>query len=252
LTDVFGPEVHALAVFDDGSGPVLWVGGDFMRAGGLTSPGVARWDGASWSAAGHGGFSEVKAFCAFDDGSGLSLYAAGALWIGSGATQTYGIVRWNGSGWSEVGGGLGGPERSANALAVFDDGSGPALYDGGAFSLAGGVPAARIARWDGSSWSALGAGVNSTVNALAVFNDGNGPALFAGGDFTVAGGVAANHVAKWRRSHWAPLGSGTSDPIFALRTFDDGGGAALYAGGSFGSAFDSGDSYLAKWGCSGP
>ena len=68
------------------------------------------------------------------------------------------------------------------------------LYAGGGFTTAGGVSANRIAKWDGSSWSALGSGMNSTVNALAVDASGN---LYAGGYFTTAGGVSANYIAKW-------------------------------------------------------
>ena len=60
----------------------------------------------------------------------------------------------------------------------------------------------RVARWDGTAWSALsgpsGTGVDGPVNALAVFDDGTGPALYAGGDFTTAGGVASDNVAAWR------------------------------------------------------
>jgi hypothetical protein len=59
-----------------------------------------------------------------------------------------------------------------NALIVFDDGTGPALYAGGAFTTAGGVSANRIAKWNGSTstWSALGGGIwNSAVFSLAVF-----------------------------------------------------------------------------------
>ena len=57
------------------------------------------------------------------------------------------------------------------ALTVFDDGSGPALYAGGRFTTAGGLPANNIARWSGSSWSALGAGVNLGVSALTVLDE---------------------------------------------------------------------------------
>ncbi|HTE05015.1 MAG TPA: hypothetical protein VK824_02385 [Planctomycetota bacterium] len=56
-----------------------------------------------------------------------------------------------------------------NALAVFDDGGGPALYAGGAFISAGGVAANSIAKWNGTLWSALGSGVNGDVSALTVF-----------------------------------------------------------------------------------
>src|SRR5690606_27287296 len=61
----------------------------------------------------------------------------------------------------------------------------------------GGEPASNIARWDGESWSAVGAGMNERVRALAVFDDGAGPALYAGGEFTEAGGVTALRTAKW-------------------------------------------------------
>ena len=67
------------------------------------------------------------------------------------------------------------------ALTVFDDGSGPALIVAGNFLNAGSVAASRIAKWDGSSWTALGAGLDGFVFALVVFDDGNGPALIAGG-----------------------------------------------------------------------
>ena len=71
-----------------------------------------------------------------------------------------------------------GVNQEVLALAVYDDGSGPALYAGGGFSTAGGVVVHHIARWDGVRWSALGSGMNkSWVEALAVYDDGNGPAL---------------------------------------------------------------------------
>jgi hypothetical protein len=143
-----------------------------------------------------------------------------------------------------------------SALAVFDDGGGPALYAGGAFTSAGGATRNRIAKWNGSSWSALGSGMGPAapliyVRDLAVYDDGSGPALHAGGSFTSAGGVAANHMAKWDGTTWSALGSGMDGTVTSLTVFDDGGGEALYAGGFFTSAFDSGDSYLAKWGCDG-
>jgi hypothetical protein len=49
--------------------------------------------------------------------------------------------------WSSVGGGT---NFVATALKVFNDGAGPALYVGGAFTTTGGVLANRIAKWDGT------------------------------------------------------------------------------------------------------
>lgn len=53
-----------------------------------------------------------------------------------------------------------GTSGNVSALAVFDDGTGPALYAGGGFARAGGVSANYIAKWDGQSWSALGSGMS--------------------------------------------------------------------------------------------
>jgi hypothetical protein len=70
--------VHALVVFDDGSGagPALYAGGGFNTAGGQSASKIARWDGQSWSALGGGATSnQVFALAAFDDGAGLALFA---------------------------------------------------------------------------------------------------------------------------------------------------------------------------------
>ena len=60
-----------------------------------------------------------------------------------------------------------GPDDVVYSQAVFDDGTGPALYVGGLFNATGGAPGQFIARWNGSSWSALGAGMDQRVSAMA-------------------------------------------------------------------------------------
>jgi len=69
------------------------------------------------------------------------------------------------------------------------------------------VPANNIARWDGSSWSALGSGIGdpnsyNQISALAVSDTGE---LFAGGSFSKAGGVNVNNLAKWDGHNWSAL-----------------------------------------------
>src|SRR4051794_12335792 len=66
--------------------------------------------------------------------------------------------------WSSLGPA---PGPNTPVLASVVDASGN-LYIGGNFTAVGGVAAAYIAKWDGSSWSALGAGLNAYVDALAV------------------------------------------------------------------------------------
>jgi hypothetical protein len=142
--------------------------------------------------------------------------------------------------------------NTVQSRAVYDDGVGSALYAGGTFTGAGGVPASRIAKWDGSSWSALGSGTSQEVRALTVHDDGGGAALFAGGIFFTAGGMTVNRIAKWDGASWSALGSGIVGSVEALAVYDGGGSSALYAGGEFTSAPDSGDSCLAKWGTTAP
>jgi hypothetical protein len=244
------PVVHALAVFDDGGGPALYAGGGFASAGSVVAKSIARWNGSSWSAVGGGSSgATVYALGVFDDGGGPALYAGGDIATAGGVVANS-IARWDGSSWSALGSGLTGGGKNVLALAGFDDGGGPALYAGGNIGSAGGVTAAGIAKWDGSTWAALGSGLNNAVYSLAVFDDGGGPALHAAGLFTSAGGVMASHIAKWDGSTWAALGSGlggSSSNVLALAVFDDGGGPALYAGGTFTTAGGVAANHIAEW-----
>src|SRR5206468_3010042 len=83
-------------------------------------------------------------------------------------------------------------------------------------------------KWNGSSWSALGSGMDSTVFALAV----SGSNVYAGGVFTTAGGGAAHYIAKWNGSSWSALGSGLNGTVVAVAAS----GSDMYAGGAFTTA----------------
>ena len=245
------PAVNSLAVFDDGSGPALYVGGSFSSAGVVSASNVARWNGTSWSALGTGTDDAVLSLAAFDDGSGPAL-SAGGEFTTAGGVATSCIGKWNGTSWSALGSGMtegGALGTSVKALAIFDDGGGSALYAGGAYTKAGGATALHIAKWNGSSWSAVGPGLDKQVWALMVFDDGRGPALYAGGSFTTNGSIALSSIARWNGTLWSALGGGTDVGVNALAVFDDGSGSALYAGGSF-TTSPGGDGHLAKWGCS--
>jgi hypothetical protein len=188
--------VHALAV----SGSDLYAGGSFTTAGGGAANGIAKWDGSSWSALGWGSGmnADVLALAV----SGTNLYAGGYFTTAGGTAANY-IAKWNGSSWSALGSGMGTAQwwyPWVSALAV----SGTNLYAGGHFTTTGGTAANSVAKWDGSSWSALGSGMNDGVLALAV----SGGDVYAGGYFTTAGGAAANYIAKWDGRSWSALGSG--------------------------------------------
>lgn len=252
-------EAQALAVFDDGSGPALYVGGGFSEAGGVEVNRIARWDGENFSplmASGAVGVSSrVDALKVFDDGSGPKLYAGGFFTV-AGNVPANRIARWDGTAWEPLQGLVADGLNSApSSLEVFDDGTGPAIYAGGTFTSAGGVVANRIAKWDGQNWSALagpnGNGLNDRVESMAVFDDGSGPALYVCGRFTEAGGIPAEGIARWDGQAWSAVEgisvSGFSQTIEALTVFDDGDGPALYAGGRFDAAGGMPANGMAKW-----
>jgi hypothetical protein len=112
---------------------------------------------------------------------------------------------------------------------------------GGEFTTAGGVAANRIARWNGSSWSALGSGMNGSVTALTVLPNGD---LVAGGSFTSAGGVAANRIARWSGSNWSALGSGMDSIVTALAMLPTG---TLAVGGEFRGANGQVSAFFARY-----
>jgi hypothetical protein len=219
--------VTALASLD-GS---LYVGGDFSRAGGLTSLNIARWDAATgWTAlrpTGPGvGTYAIRDMIIFDG----ELVVAGDFDWGFGMKN---IARWDGSTWQPLWAGLSG---RVSALAIYDG----ALIAGGSFTNADGVPVSFIARWDGTSWSALGSGLSSTVEALAVY-DGE---LVATGSFLSAGGTAVSRIAAWDGTTWHGLGTGLSG-IRGLTLLVQ--GTDLYVGGQFFAAGGTQTPNVARW-----
>lgn len=250
LNDVGSPSptVSALAV----SGNDLYVVGEFRTA--MNSNGspivvnrIAKWDGNNWSALGSG-FNDSAYSVAT---SGREVYVGGYFTVatnsGGMAVPVSRVARWNGTSWSPLNGGLNG---TVSALASV----GPSLYAGGYFLVAtnaGGatIPVNRIAKWDGTNWSALGVGLNNSVSALAV----SGSNIFAGGRFTMAtnsGGAAvtANRIAKWDGNSWSALGLGVNTTVLGLAAA----GSNVYAGGLFITATNSGGgpvtvNYIAKW-----
>jgi len=231
--------VRALAI---GSG-ILYAGGEFTEAAGITATRVASWNGSGWAALGTG----VRSETGFAPAVHAAIIWNGNLVIGGsfkyvGGATAHRIAIWNGSSWSAPGNdstlGLNG---TVHALAVHDS----ELYVGGTFSATtGGTPLAKIAKWNGSSWSQLGSGMgDGQVYALAV----HAGALHAGGSFTVAGGVTAGKVAKWDGSNWTSLGSGgangVNDVVYALCSYNN----SLFVGGGFTQAGGANAARLARW-----
>jgi hypothetical protein len=176
----------------------LYVGGSFTTAGGLASPRLARWNGA-WQVITGGANGDINAMVTFDPGTGQQLYIGGLFTMVNGVSANR-VARFDGTTWNALGTGLG---SLCYGLAGYDDGTGggPALYATGAFTTAGGNAVNRIAKFDGTNWSALGSGLNtggSPGRSLCVYNTPYGNALFVGGGFTdVGASIPSPNVAIW-------------------------------------------------------
>ena len=228
--------VTCLVALPDGT---LVAGGSFTMAGGVSANGIARWDGSNWTALGAGvSGGSVHALAILPNGD---LVACGSFTM-AGAVAASRIARWDGTAWSPLGVGLsvglgGGTSAWALALAAMPDGD---LVVGGNFTMAGGMPANCIARWDGSNWSPLGLGTNRSVVSLATLPNGD---LVAGGAFTMAGGNPADYLARWNGGSWSPLGGQMDDWVLTLASLPNGN---LAVGGAFVVVDDEVTAYVAQ------
>jgi hypothetical protein len=143
-------------------------------------------------------------------------------------------------GWDRVGHGSTTSTPSLNGkVSALNTQRAGYLYAGGTFTNAGGIASADlIAKWSGSTWSAIGStpltnAVGAEVRAIAY--DTVSGKVYAGGTFLNAGGNAsADFLAVWDGVSWQPACTSPTRPAFtgnvdALQII----GPTLYVGGEF-------------------
>ena len=143
----FERPAYATVVFDDGTGPALYAGGNFQEAGSAPASLVAKWSGYKWQPVGTGlgpaagNYKYVTTLAVHDDdGPGPhppALYASGNF-----TEPGPGIAKWDGSSWSTIGRGLVGAGLALGASA--SQGS-PSLFVGGQFTAMDGQVAPGLA-----------------------------------------------------------------------------------------------------------
>ncbi len=230
---VAGGSAHAIAV--DGQGNV-YVGGVFNRAvnsdgSEVVAENIAKWNQATgkWEALGRGVDDDVFAI-AIDNSN--NVYVGGNLTRGfnpDGATVfIWRVGKWNAaqSVWEPLGEGVFGP-GSTNVMALAIDANGD-VFAGGDFAgvynpgrIA--VNASAIARWNGTSWSALGQNLTGSstlrplVTQIVVDNTNR---VYVGGAIGTAinadGSTVAGPVVYWDGARWLSISSG-----LALQSIND-------------------------------
>jgi hypothetical protein len=224
------PYVFAIAI----NGSDVYVGGSFNQAGGVPVNNIARWDNLNhhWYALGPGVNNRVQALVIH----GSCLYVGGYFNF-AGSVQADELACWNLTShtWSPISSAITMEVISPSVYALAVDASGN-LIVGGQFNSVGGVAARNVARFNGVTWSALGAGLGtsaSSVYALAA----SGADVYAGGDFT-GPCFPCSYVAHWTGSAWVGVGlgmSGGSSPNVRSIVIN---GSNIFVGGDFTTVTD--------------
>jgi hypothetical protein len=171
--------------------------------GRLSTTTLMRWTGSGWQSVGGTILGEVWSLFADSPASGPGVvYVCGPA-FGFGSVTTYGLAVWNGTQYSALGGAPIPYPSAPQRLAIYDEGSGPRLFTGGLPSMDVTPDARGIARWDGSSWSAVGTSngydVSGGLVELAVVREAGGRTLYAAGSLQdgQSGTLHGTGVGRW-------------------------------------------------------
>lgn len=264
---VVGAVTHIAAL--PGGGIV--VTGSITSAGGAPANRIARWDGSSWSSL---GATSLPGTVSFGSVAGMPNGDICAAVQQSGVSPIfYGVLRFDGVTWSQLGGTFssrpwkllalpsgelisGGNSVPGDATqcvglwngttwvvlagAPFLDVWGLGVMPGGQFVALGRSSFntdLRVALWDGLNWVTLGDGQASSGTTLEIV----GGEVLVGGAFGSFAGVAVGRVARWNGSTWSSASPGLVGSMRWLAVRPDGG---VFAGAAFGAP---GEGLVHRW-----
>jgi hypothetical protein len=259
VTDLFTD----LEVFDtDGSGPLgpSLLGAQGIIPGGPGTPGhLYRWNGTQWVTFGpdfvsNSGPPQVSYLAVFDpDAEGPAPRQL--LVVGSfsriGGLMANNVAVFDGGTWRAIGSGFSSNPQAAFAWDPQHNGR-EVVVVAGSFASASGVPARAVAVWNGTAWSALGAGFGQTKTGLIPYpSDFSvfGGDLYAAGGFFESFGAPGNGIARWDGTQWRPLGPGLDTGANCLTTLpaSDTHPEMLLVGGPFQSAGGHASAFFAAY-----
>jgi hypothetical protein len=228
------------------SGSSVYIGGQFTNAGGNNANDhLTRWTGSAFVPPGSETTRPLNGTVSAVVVSGTEVYVGGNFTNAGNVPGADYVAKWNGTTWSGLLSGTVGINSPAVVTTIAL--SGTDVLVGGFFSNAGGVTGANsIARWNGSTWNAVGPtpSITGTVTTIAI----SGTEVFVGGIFFNAGGVTgADNIARWNGTTWSGLLSGTFGISGTVTTIALS-GTNVYVGGAFTNAGGvPGANNIARW-----
>jgi len=182
----------ALAVYEDRLIAGGWIGD------------ISSWDGRVWTTLPKPPINMLDGLFVMDG----KLYAAGLCY-----PQTGVVARLDGSEWTVLGGLF---NDRVVSLGAFEG----RLIAGGRFTSCAGSTVRYVAGWDGTNWTALGAGIDAfdyaVVQAIQEF-DGR---LVVGGLFASCSGEPTNGLASFDGTAWHALPGNPSALVYDLAVAD--------------------------------
>jgi trimeric autotransporter adhesin len=223
-----GLDFPPYSMYADSVDNYLYVCGQFNYAGGLSTGGIAKWDGSTFSNfTTLAGSSFCRALTRYHD----TIYACAGFW----SSEQY-VAKWNGVSWDSIGNMNGG--GVINFFQYNDE-----LYVLGIFDSINHTHASNIAKWNGTVWSSLKDTVfNGAIDAMAVYNGD----IYIGGNFNnVSTGMW--RIAKWNGTNYVQLAGGGvyggMDDIVDMVVYD----GELYVSGTFTKSSGNVGNYIQKW-----
>ncbi|NVO04066.1 MAG: T9SS type A sorting domain-containing protein [Bacteroidetes bacterium] len=214
---------------------LIYIYGTFDTIGGQPASGIATWDGISFQPIilPVNTVDLIRKMVVFKN----ELYVGGQffdLGINNGLRF---ILKFDGSNWVTVGGGLLGYSAGLTDMLIYKN----ELYVGGHFLKSEGNVGENIMKWDGTQWYDVGMDGGSTgaVWQMLVYKD----KLWTVGSFITAANIYAPSIASYDSIEWCALYDDLNNTIGSATVFND----TMYVAGGFQSVNgDTNIRYLAK------
>ena len=239
LPDRFNGPINKFRIIDNN----LYICGTFDSVGNIACGGLIKWDGNQFSAVGNlvnfdttqgGTQNNIADVIKYNN----HIYIAGNFY-GTGGLNS--IAYLDSGMWKPLQNGVNGFNSFVFCMTEFNN----ELYISGLFTKQEGNAGNYIQKWNGTSWSEPGNGVqgasggNGQIDEIKVIDN----RLFAVGKFSTAGGIPAKYIASFNGGNWCGLGSELDISISTIESHN----STFLIGGGFRTIDLDTVNYISRW-----